>query len=666
MSDTKVASRRAFLAGAGGLAVGAATARGQVETSTRQPPRRRALAQGVSKGVAPAGTDGAITPPFEIRVLNRMGFGPARRVAGTVAGQDPGQIFGSGFESPSSEFLGEDDVAHFLSLGRDDDERLTNYVNEQLDPASIDDSEVDQRMAQYPASFNELGRSLASTYSRLECNGFSNYTTPQRQVEKATFLRAVYSRRQLFELIVDFWHNHFNVFAGDDEDVYVSWAHWDRQVVRANAFGNFYNMLYTSARHPVMLHYLDNYENSAGGFNENYARELFELHTMGAENYLGPVGYAEIEYLAENPYANLNDPELDALGYGDPGLLVASKYIDDDVYEAARALTGWRYNDEDTDTSCGTGAFFTDANAHDTGRKGILTGLISLLPSDNEPEQDGRIAIKLTAYHPGTATYIARKLCRRLISDNPPESIVQAAAATFFQFRKSPRQIEHTLRTILLSDEFKDAALWGQKVKRPFEYVVSAMRAAGCDHTWRHEDRTSDDFLWTFRQAGQQLFWWRTPDGYPDRRDHWEGSTSLVHCWRTIDWLLDRDANESSRVMRVINLTMENVSGNPTPRRLVEFWCRWIFGFTPAAGSWAGPPGTLYSSAPTTIGAAALQFMTQQGFSGLPDGSDRAVWPADEPIQRAELQDDNWPYDWHNRLRGLVALILWSPQFMQR
>jgi uncharacterized protein (DUF1800 family) len=613
-------------------------------------------------------SDNTPVPPLSVRVLTRMGFGPRTTEKVVQDAPAPGVVFSNDFEQPS--LLGRDDVAYFESLGTTDDQRLRRYVDEQLDP-DLPDPEWEQRRAAHAGSFDTLDEPLSKTYSERECQGFRSYVVPQRQTERAAFARACFSRRQLFELMVDFWHNHFNIFSGGDEDIYVSFAHWDRTVIRGHCFGNFHDMVQASAKHPAMLHYLDNYTNEAGGFNENYARELFELHTLGAINYLGNLSPLDdaVETLQTNPYAGLNDPLLDAI----PGLTtsaIQSKYTDDDVYDAAEALTGWRYDDEDIrdeDRNClsgGTGEFFVDEGDHNGGGKAILTKGVQVLPSDRGALDDGEVAIKLAVYHPGTARYIALKLCQRLIADDPPDSVVQAAADTFYAHRKAPDQIARTLRTILLSDEFKDPANWGKKIKRPFEYVVSAMRAAECDYTWRFDDRDSRDLLRRFEGTGQRLFWWRTPDGYPDERAAWMGSTTLVQNWRTVDWLLDEnDDNDSNRVMRVVDTTLANFPGNPTPRELVAFWCRRILGFTPNGG-WVGVPFTSYPDEPTALGRACMQFITQQGF---PLGEeDLPFYPADQQIPRNELRDDDWPNRWHRRLRAMVKVILWSPNFMQR
>ncbi|MCX7555577.1 DUF1800 domain-containing protein [Xanthomonadaceae bacterium JHOS43] len=603
-----------------------------------------------------------------------MGFGPARRKKKAIRQAPAGRLFGDDFETLGD--LGEDDIGYFMSLGQDDDTRLANYVEQQLDPASIDDSALNARMAQYPASFSTLNQSLAAVFAERSCqSSYDTYMRPLREVEKAAFTRAVYSKRQLFELTVDFWHNHFNIYAALSARISSSWHSWDRDVIRAHAFGNFFEFLYASARHVAMLHYLDNYRSSIA-FNENYAREVIELHTFGAEHYRGLDQPMMVEALETNPYTVLGDPELDnpalsgGLAISDPARLVPAYYVDNDVYEAAKTLTGWRYNNANTSGACGSAAFFTDPNHHTQGQKSVLgRGFLTHNP-DLPADQDGRITLKMLAWHPATARHVARKLCQRLIADDPPESVVDAAAETFFENRLAPDQIARTLRTILLSSEFKDPGLWGSKSKRPFEAVVSAMRVAGCDHTFRQDDttnpssNTTDSFLGEYNRAGQQLFWWRSPDGYPDRRETWQGSNALVRIWRAIDWLTDRDAgNAQLRVLRIIDLTLANLQGNPSARQVVEFWLEWIMGFAPEHG-WTGPPGTLIANAPTPLGEAALRFFTQTYVEGAPD---RTPWGADEPaIPRSALENDSTEYRWNTRLRGLVALILWSPNFMQR
>ncbi len=657
-------TRRHLLTGLGSALIAAA--------STAQEP---ASAKPQADVDAKNGSTGTIIPPLAVRAMHRMGFGPARRKKKKPAGAVPAdQVFGDDFEVQGEP--GADDIGYFMSLGSTDDARLQAYVDQQLSPTSIDDSDLNARLAAWPASFSTLNQPLGVVFAQRSCQSDStSYRRPLREVERAAFTRAIYSRRQLLELTVDFWHNHFNIFGELSARISASWHSWDRDVIRAHAFGNFYQMLYASARHVAMLQYLDNYRSSIA-FNENYAREVIELHTMGAEHYRGLEQPLTVPALAQNPYTALNDPELSdaqiggGLAIADPSRQIAAYYVDNDVYEAAKCLSGWRYNNANVANACGTGAFYTDINHHAPGQKSVLGRGMLTHRADLPPEDDGRVALKMLAYHPATAKHIALKLCRRLIADDPPESVVEAATATFLQHRLGSNQIAHTLRTILLSPEFKDPALWGKKTKRPFEAVVSAMRVAGCEHTFRMDDNTnpgsdtSAAFITEFNRAGQPLFGWRSPDGYPDVRSFWQGSNTLVRVWRAIDWLADRDATSASmRVLRIVDLTLTNLQGNPSAREIVEFWLEWILGFAPDGG-WTGPPGTLIANAPTTLGQAALRFFTQTYAEGTPD---RTPWGADEPrIQRSALEVNTGGYDWNLRLRGLVELILWSPNFMQR
>src|SRR5262249_35482846 len=153
-------------------------------------------------------------------------------------------------------------------------------------------------------------------------------TQPLRDVRDAAFIRAVYSQRQLNEVLADFWHNHFSVYAWDYSFASSTWASYDRDVIRGHMLGNFRQMLEAVATSPAMLYYLNNYVNQVAGTNENYGRELFELHTMGTENYAGVV----------DPFSV---PKIGG---------TATQYCDNDVYETARCFTGWRVNDGSWDT----------------------------------------------------------------------------------------------------------------------------------------------------------------------------------------------------------------------------------------------------------------------------------------------------------------------------
>ncbi|HZU86195.1 MAG TPA: DUF1800 family protein, partial [Anaerolineaceae bacterium] len=394
------------------------------------------------------------------------------------------------------------DLEAFNALGSSDPERLEAYIEQQLHPESIVDEDLEAHYA--AAQFVTLEKSLEQLVDEhIINNPFDDnddqhwrwYVLPLQDTYQATFLRAVYSRKQLFELLVDFWHNHFNVY-GDQDDIAPLFASYDRDVIRANVLGNFRQMLEAVASHPSMLYYLNNNSNSDAGPNENWARELFELHTLGAENYLG-----------------VRDPN--SVPTDENGLAVG--YVDNDVYEAARCFTGWRVDDDiwEGESDVGmSGNFLYYRPWHDRFNKFILGRYI---PADQEDMKDGRDVMDMLAAHPGTARFISRKLCRRLISDTPPESVVEMAAQVFLQAQADPDQLKQVVRAILLSDEFSQT--WGEKIKRPFETAVAMLRALNAEFT-----RLPDGARWTFEMMGQPLFGRRPPDGYSDVKETWANS----------------------------------------------------------------------------------------------------------------------------------------------
>ncbi|MCQ3939279.1 MAG: DUF1800 domain-containing protein [Chloroflexi bacterium] len=499
------------------------------------------------------------------------------------------------------------DIEAFHALGSTDDERLQNFLAQQLNPDSIDDSEFENRYNN--AGFETLHKSLEQLYyDHVASNPYDAnddtywewYSQPAHELTDATVLRAAYSKRQLAEVLADFWHNHFNVFLWQDDGVPLI-VSYNRDVLRRHMLGNFRQMLEAVAKHPSMLYYLNQNNSSDAGPNENFARELFELHTLGAENYLG-----------------VRDPN--SVGKDADG--IAAGYVDNDVYEAARCLTGWRVDDDLGDWEDGvekTGNFLYYKPWHDRFNKLVLGKYI---PADQEDLKDGHDVLDLLANHPGTARHIARKLCRRFISDAPPESIVQAAANTFLENRGAPDQLRRVMETILLSAEFK--AGWGGKVKRPFEAAMSMLRALNSDFI-----RIPGGVHWMLGLMGQALFERRPPDGYPDVREAWANSMSLLYRWNFAvglaeNWMDDEDTGY--RIFTdVYNQTPAEIR---TASSLADYWIQRILNQT------------------------------------LPDASRRAVIAvmAQEYGSEEPLPEDHVQYV----LPAMVEAILMSPEFQWR
>ena len=285
---------------------------------------------------------------------------------------------------------------------------------------------------------------------------------------------------------------------------------YDRDVIRTHCFGNFRTFLEDVAKSPAMLYYLDNASSRASPANENYARELFELHTLGAGHYLNHL---------YNRWREV------------PGALEgkAAGYIDQDVYEAARAFTGWTISDG---TESGRGDIFSNTGLfqyydgwHDNYQKRLLG--VEFDPNQ-PPMSDGRKVLDLVAFHPGTARHLCTKLCRRLVADDPPAAVVDRAVQVWTDARDAPDQIAQTVRVILLSPEFTGE--WGAKYKRPLELIASFMRAT------ETEVRPSHDLFYTTAMMGYRQFVWPTPTGHPDTAGYWQSTSFMLARWQTLLW----------------------------------------------------------------------------------------------------------------------------------
>jgi uncharacterized protein (DUF1800 family) len=508
-------------------------------------------------------------PPLEVVALNRLGFGPR-----------PG------------------DLDAFRQLGSNDRERLAHYVDLQLNPLLVDDTDLAARLD--GSGFLTLGKPLDQLWSDHVVNppegqGGDWRNLPLHETVEATLIKAVYSRRQLLEVLVDFWHNHFNIY-GDTEGVQPVFVHYDRDVIRANALGNFRTLLEAVGTSPAMLFYLDNNSNQVAGPNENYARELFELHTLGAENYFG-----------------VQDPR-NIKGFGEQN---SAGYVDNDVYEAARAFTGWRVDAGRGESIQNSGTFIYYKQWHDRFNKQVLG---RYLPHDQADMQDGRDVLDMLAHHPGTAGHVAMKLARRLIADQPPADVVGRAAEVFRAQVNAPDQLAQVVRTIVVSDAFLQT--WGEKVKRPFEVAASMMRALGVDVA-----RIPGKFLQLYEAMGQPLFGWPAPNGFGDLRQNWSGTTSMLYRWKLATALAENTASSDERPMHV-DLVAQTPGSVRSPAAAADFWIDRILGRSMA----------------DTDRAEIVRAMAQ----------------ADSPD--APLPDEVFA----KRLPQLVELILMSPDFQWR
>lgn len=358
------------------------------------------------------------------RILNRAGYGPR-----------PG------------------DVERVRQMG------LETYLDQQLNPETIEDTATDLLIRGNDLYNREIGDLINQ-----------EPIDAARALMLATFSRALTSKRQLYEAAVEFWSDHFNIYLRKQQFVPFFKIVDDRETIRPHALGSFRDLLWASMHSPAMLIYLDNVQNRESAPNENYARELMELHTLG----------------------------------------VNSGYTQEDVQEVARVLTGWTIQRRGVHQ----GQLIFRPEEHDAGTKTVLNQTISGGDGDSELNQLADILVN----HPATAQFIATKLVRRFVADEPPASLVTQVAQTF---TTTGGEIKPMLRQIFLSPEFAAAP---PKLKRPYTFIVSALRSLQAELS----PEMRQIGLWLERM-GQMLFAWAAPNGYPDVSAAW--SANLLPRW---------------------------------------------------------------------------------------------------------------------------------------
>ncbi|MBM3124232.1 MAG: DUF1800 domain-containing protein [Chloroflexi bacterium] len=343
-----------------------------------------------------------------------------------------------------------DERARFTAIG------LQAWVEEQLAFESINDFDAELPLAPFK-TLNMAANELEGISNQL----FDNYDreTVPNELRRATLIRQLYSKRQLVEVMVEFWSDHFNIFMEKGNCFYLKTVD-DREVIRKHALGSFHDLLWASAHSPAMMTYLDNQANHKGAPNENYARELMELHTLS----------------------------------------VNGGYTQKDVMELARCLTGWNVKEH-----FWLGDFVFKEDLHDTGTKNVLGMIIQ-----NDGIKEAERVIEALAAHASTAHFISTKLARRFVADDPPKEIVDKAAQVFLE---TQGDIKAVLRVILLDG----LSLARPKYKRPLNFTLSALRMLNVET----DGAALHDYL---LRMGQLHFNWPTPDGYPDRSESWQGN----------------------------------------------------------------------------------------------------------------------------------------------
>ncbi len=453
-------------------------------------------------------------------------------------------------------------LAEFEALGGDDQARLTAWVDWQLNPQAIDDSHCQSLILS--GGYQTLDKPLAQLWAdhvRGSMSSGSQRYLPVAETDAARIVRAQSSRRQLYEMMVEFWHDHFNVF-GWSFSIAPVFAHYDRDVIRPNALGNFREMIELVASSTAMLYYLDNRSSRGSEFNENYARELLELHTMGTDAYFPT-----------------NDPGDVPIG---PDGMPAG-YSDWDVYEAARCFTGWTVRNGHwhfpSDPAYDTGEFLYWPAWHDVAGKFFLGQFI--LPSQPALD-DGRRVLDRLCQHQATARHVCAKLIRRFVADEPPPDLVESVAAVFLAHGEAPDQIARVLRHVLLAPEAFDTG--SGKVRRPWELVMAALRKTQADAVpipysdWQPWGL----FFNRLNQTGHASFRWQPPDGYPDTASRWTSVSAMGQSWRLLS-VLPELREGSVPVLPVVALTLQAFP-DPASRSaaaIVDWWLDRLLGYSP-------------------------------------------------------------------------------------
>ena len=388
---------------------------------------------------------------------------------------------------------------------------VMRWIERQLDPGRIDDSHLAERERQFKildynrADLAERFRDVQRERQRLQRDMRDSFplsdrrggqgvrSAPMREfrelggeLQQLAIVRAAISERQLREVMVDVWTNHFNVFIGKGADRFLLPSYIE-ETIRPNALGRFEDLLIATARSPAMMFYLDNAQSVApgseppfrragldprrmpSGINENYARELLELHTLGVDG-----GYTQ-----------------------------------QDVINVARIFTGWSIERPER----GAGFVFRDW-AHDRGDKQVL-GYTFKSAGQNE----GLRLLRFLAQRPGTMHHVSAKLCARFVADEPPDGCIDAAVAAWQRTRGDIRAV---LRAIFTSPDFWSARAVRTKVKTPFEFVVSAVRAAGV------EPDNTPQLAQLVARLGEPLYQQPAPTGYAETEAHWVNSGALL------------------------------------------------------------------------------------------------------------------------------------------
>ena len=394
----------------------------------------------------------------------------------------------------------------------------------------------------------------------------SERTRIRQELAAATWIRNTHSKYQIREFMVDFWHNHFNIGKVENELATSMLPAYDREGIRPYAFGNFRQLLGATAQSPSMLIYLDNWISQAGTPNENYAREIMELHTLGGAAYLG-TGTAPVA--------------KDMTG-------VAVGFTDQDIIQASRALSGWtiQYGQrgEGSLVYSDDGLFAFNPRQHNKNATSVLgVSLVGLNGVDQ-----GMKLLDILAAHPATATHVVTKLARRMFGDTPPQAVIDRGVAAWKAYAAAPNQIARVVRAMIVDGpEIVSAA--PVKIRRPYERLIAMARTTNMVVTAATYMTSLLDGL------NDGLFAWQAPNGRPDVNQFWLATGAMVSTWNLIFQI------PNFKEFAATSLTNQTpLEGLYNATVAVDFWVEQMVGYY------------LSSSAMTAL------YLDQGGSNGIP------------------------------------------------
>ena len=448
-------------------------------------------------------------------------------------------------------------VGFQLSAPAGDDPDLTVHLNSQAMRIRYNAPAENDTRGSWVATdeirpLNYLNADAATLWNIATHSG-STFSGSERvrisqELAAATWIRNTHSKYQLREFMVDFWHNHFNIGKNENQVATAMFPVYDRTAIRPHALGNFRTMLEANATSASMLIYLDNWVSTATTPNENYAREIMELHTLGGGAYYGTATASAVP----------KGPDGIALGF-----------TDQDIVQASRVLSGWIVQNgqrlDNGQSLPSNGEFYFNLRQHNRAA-GTLLGY-NMATLTNIDMTQGRKFLDIIAAHPVTASFIVAKLARRIFGDTPPQSVIDRGVSAWVANQTASDQIGRVLRAMLLDgNEIMTAPV--TKVRRPYERIIALAR-------------TTDMVInaGTFMNnvldpLNDGLFAWPAPDGRPDENGYWLATGATVATWNQL-FLLPNAAEFASKPLAA----QSPVDATRTATGIVEYWVGRMVGY---------------------------------------------------------------------------------------